>query len=457
MKKAPGSGDGKDRISRRSFVKVGGAALAGSALTATESVAGAYQLPAPSAERIKKLKRLGRTEFMASDVGMGSVPLRESNVVRYAYDKGVNYFDTAEGYGNGAAERAIGEALQHMDRSKIFITSKIGVRDRDTEETVIERFRGCLERLNTDYLDAFYLHGPGSIEAFGHAGFHSAMNRMKAEGRVRFLGLSYHGPGGRGGTSLSDLLCAAAEDGRFDLMLLVYNFMNTEEGDKVLAACKANDVGTTAMKTSPGIIGFDAVDPDNLTPDQQRSIERSVSRGSSREQAIARLQQAADSQRETFEQTRPFIERYGPQTQEQLRLASIHWVLQNPDMHSACVSFTDFDLVDKVVPLSGTPLTPAGRSALAGLGVVLNDQYCRHGCNDCTEACPWDLPVSTIMRYAYYYEGQGLEKYAMQQYANLEEVDASVCHGCSAPCAERCPYGLDVQAHLLQAHARLTL
>ena len=49
---------------------------------------------------------------------------RWAYVVRYAYDKGVNYFDTAEGYGNGAAERAIGEAMQHMDRDKIFIASK---------------------------------------------------------------------------------------------------------------------------------------------------------------------------------------------------------------------------------------------------------------------------------------------------------------------------------------------
>jgi predicted aldo/keto reductase-like oxidoreductase len=457
MKKAPEFPGDNARISRRNFVKVGGAALAASAIPAAGEAAGEYRRPARSASRIEKHKRLGRTEFMASDIGMGSVPLREANVVRYAYDKGINYFDTAESYTNGAAERAIGEALQHMDRKKVFITTKIGVRGNDTEETIMDRARGCMERLEADYLDAFYLHGPGSVEAFSNPAFHSVCDRLKAEGRLRFVGLSYHGPGGRGGTSLSDLLCAAAEDGRFDLMLFVYNFMNHEESDRILAACKKNDVGTTAMKTSPGRLRFTPLDPENLTPQQERSIERYVSRGSTREQAIERLASSIERQRPTFEQTQPFVERYGIQTEEQLRISSIHWTIQSPDMHSACVAFTDFDLVDKVVPLSGTKMTEVDREVLAGFEAALDDQYCRHGCNDCTEACPHDVPVSTIMRYAYYYEGQGYEKHAMQKYAALDGADATACHGCSAPCSGACPYGLDVQGHLIQAHSLLTL
>jgi predicted aldo/keto reductase-like oxidoreductase len=388
---------------------------------------------------------------------MGSVPLRESAVVRYAYDKGVNYFDTAEGYGNGAAERAIGEALQHMERDKVFIASKAGVGERDDENAVIDKVRQSLERLGTDYVDSYSMHGPSSFEALNHPGYHAAMDQLKAEGRVRFTGLSYHGPRSAAQPSMGDLLSAAAEDGRFDMMLLVYNFMNHQEGDRIIAACKANNVGTTAMKTSPGSLEYRPVDAENLTEDQERYVSRLTGRGTSREAAIRRLEAQAERQKETYDQTRPFAEQYGIQTQEQLRLGSIHWVLQNPDMHTACIAFTEFGLVDKVVPLSGTPLTIPEEQMLQGLELALGGQYCRHGCFECVASCPSQVPVSTIMRYAYYYQGQGREKYAMAKYATLQGPSASQCLDCAGPCAGACPHGLDIQTSLVQVHDLLTL
>ncbi len=71
-----------------------------------------FPTPPRQDARILGYRTLGRTGWRVSDIGMGTVPLRDADVVRYAYDKGVNYFDTAEGYGNGAAERAIGDAMQ---------------------------------------------------------------------------------------------------------------------------------------------------------------------------------------------------------------------------------------------------------------------------------------------------------------------------------------------------------
>jgi predicted aldo/keto reductase-like oxidoreductase len=372
-------------------------------------------------------------------------------VVRYAYDKGVNYFDTAESYGNGAAERAIGEAMQHMERDKVFIATKARVGDGDDAQAVVEKVRLCLDRLKTDYVDSFSMHAAASVEDLGHPGFHAAMDQLKAEGRVRFRGVSSHASGA------GDILSAAAEDGRFDMMLLVYNFMNHEESDRVIAACKANDVGTTAMKTSPGSLEYEPVDPDNLTERQEEYIAGQTRRGRSREQAIERLQSQAVRQKETYENTRPFADQYGIQTQDQLRLGSIHWVLQNPDMHTACISFTEFDLIDKVVPLSGTRLTPPEEQMLQQIGSALDNQYCRHACSECSDACPFQVPVSTIMRYAYYYQGQGREKYAMSKYAGLEAGAASACLDCAGVCDGACPYGLDIRTTLLQAHSLLTL
>ncbi|UCC81939.1 MAG: hypothetical protein JSW46_13130, partial [Gemmatimonadota bacterium] len=58
---------------------------------------------------------------------------------------------------------------------------------------------------------------------------------------------------------------------------------------------------------------------------------------------------------------------------------------------------------------------------------------------------------------AYYYEGQGNEKYAMTLYADLEGKDASACAHCAGDCAGACPYGIDIQPNMLQVHDLLTL
>ena len=287
-------------LSRRNFVKVGGAALAGGAALGGSPLAASAGtrprlFPAPRQDaRIQNHRILGRTGWQVSDIGMGSVPLRESAVVRYAYDMGVNYFDTAEGYGNGAAERAIGEAMQHMQRDKIFIATKGRMRESDTTDKVVERVRKSLERLQTDYVDSYSIHLCTTVERLTHPGYHSAMDQLKAEGRVRFTGVTYHGPGGDKDDSMADVLCAAAGDGRFDTELLVYNFLNYEEGDRIMAACKANNVGTTAMKTAPGVLRYEPLDPDNLTDRQEQYVERLTQRGRSREQALERMAKSAD-------------------------------------------------------------------------------------------------------------------------------------------------------------------
>ena len=444
-------------ISRRNFVKVGGAAIAGSTLGVSPAKNPIFNQEQQDEAKIKHFKVLGRTGFKASDISMGTTRVRDTNVIRYVLEKGVNYLDTAEGYGNGRSERMIGENLKNFDRKKIFITSKIHIKEDESEESILNRFRKCQERLQTDYIDAFYMHDVPTVDQLNHAAFHAATKKLKADGKLRFIGLSCHGPRGDEGDSMEKVMCAAAEDGRFDLMLFIYNFMNKEVGDKILAACKKNNVGTTAMKTAPGRLNVDEFDPDNLTEAQEKMIYRRMKRGASREEAIAWLKKRIQSQKETFEKTKPFVAKHGIKTADDLRKISIHWVAQNPDMHTTCVSFADFDLVDNIIPLSGTKLSQAEMKFLEEYKLVFDNQYCRHGCSACVARCPHHLPVSTIMRYAYYYECQGREKDSMLKYAALSDRDASYCFGCDAPCLDGCPHQLDVQANLVHAHSLLTL
>ncbi|MFC2088852.1 aldo/keto reductase, partial [Calditrichota bacterium] len=445
-------------ISRRKFFQVGSLALAGSTLSYSNSRAlNSQQAENEETIKIKEYRTLGRTGFKASDISMGCIGITEPNVVRYVYDHGVNYFDTAEGYGNGDSEKKIGEAMQFMDRKKIFITTKLVIRDNDTEETILDRFSKCQERLKTDYVDCLYMHSVKTVEWFDNPHFHSATKKLKSEGRLKHIGISSHGPRSDDQDSMEKVLCAAAEDGRFDLMLLVYNFMNKEAGEKILAACKKNNVGTSAMKTAPGVIKAEIFDPKNPSKDAEDYIERVAKRGVSREDALKRLERWAKEQQEDEIKTKPFLEKHAIKTEDQLFKSSIQWVLNNKDMQTVCIAMRDYDLCDKVIPLSGTKLSHSNSDFLKDYGKVFNNRYCRQACNECNSKCPYSLPVSTIMRYAYYYEYQGHQKFAMQRYSKLNGKDASLCESCNAECANACPHNVNIQASLVKAHSMLTM
>jgi predicted aldo/keto reductase-like oxidoreductase len=273
---------------------------------------------------------------------------------------------------------------------------------------------------------------------------------------VRHCGISCHGPRQEDQDSMEKVLCAAAEDGRFDLMLLSYNFMNKEEAEKVLATCKKHNVGTTAMKTAPGALEIPPFDPENPTGDFLKYIESKEEEGQSREQSIAEIQGWIRGQKEIYEQTKPFRDKHGVTGPGEMREVAVKWVLQNPDMHTVCVGMRDFEMIDRFVALSGTKLARSEARLVDDYALAYDSLYCRHGCRECLAACSQSLPVSTIMRYSYYFSGQGREKHAMIKYAGLGDKNAARCLGCDAPCNGACPFGVNIKANLLSAHSLLT-
>ena len=445
----------KKAYSRRAFLQAGGALTIGSALTSLKWARADENDKEET--KIKAHRVLGRTGFKVSDIAMGTGGLDDPNLVRYAYDKGVNYFDTAESYGNGNAERRIGEAMPYLKRENIFITTKLVLDSEETAQSIRTRFEKQLERMQTEYIDCLYMHSVKEVKRINHPGFHQAVKQLKSEGRLRFAGISSHGPSKKTQDSMEEVLTTAAEDGRFDVMLFVYGFMNKEAGDKILEACKKNNVGTTAMKISPGFVSVDPFDPKNPTAEQQKQLNRMMDRGLSEEKAVKRLKESTEKRMKELEEYKPFYEKYGVKTLEQLRKTTIRWVLGDERMQTICVSLRSFDLIDQVIPLSGTRLSSLDKDFLKRYGQLFNSSYCRHACNTCQSACPAEIPVSSIMRYTYYALMQGREKEALQKYAGLGDKNAENCLTCDGQCTSVCPYGVDAQANLLQAHSVLTL
>jgi predicted aldo/keto reductase-like oxidoreductase len=241
------------------------------------------------------------------------------------------------------------------------------------------------------------------------------------------------------------------------VLLLSYNFMNRSEAEKVLAACKKNNVGATAMKTFPGVLKeVPPFDPENPDPVYLPQIRKRQASGMSPEQINRAVRGWANYRNKRRKATQELMQRYGMQTERQLWQASIKWARSNPDVHTLCISMTDFDEIEQAVGLSGSVLTGKERDLLGDYEVGFSDHYCRHGCSACLQSCHKDVPINTILRYACYFE-QGRKEYASEKYHALGDCNAAQCSCCDAPCQGLCPYGLDIQNTLLNAHGTLAV
>jgi predicted aldo/keto reductase-like oxidoreductase len=248
---------------------------------------------------------------------------------------------------------------------------------------------------------------------------------------------------------MEQVVMAAAEDGRFDIMLFVYNFLQREAGDRVLKACAAKDVGVTLMKCDPGLIV--ATEKEVLDSAEARYKKD----GKELPEAVVKAKaRAADR----VAVTEAFLKKHGLAGEQKTRDAAIRFCLNHPGVHTVCPSINSFESLEAFVALSGQKLDLAGAALLDDCREVYGSSYCRHACGLCEPSCPRGVPVNTIMRYEYYFAAKGREKEAMGLYSSLagRGLDAAACAACPGHCEAACPYGVPIQAKLLLAHGDLT-
>ncbi|MCJ7680617.1 MAG: aldo/keto reductase [Candidatus Aminicenantes bacterium] len=439
-------GEEEHVLSRRHFIGGSIATAACAGLQASRFLPGQGYPSENNESGIREFRVLGRTGFKVSDIAFGSAELTDSSLLEAILDTGINYIDSSEVYGNGNSERIIGSVIKKRDRKNLFLTTKIKVRERDTKTTLLGRAEKCLERLQTGYIDCLMYHGPSKGEDLKNEAFHQAVAELRSRGRVRYCGVSCHGAQwGDVPVTMEQILQNAAADGRFDVMILVYNFLQREQGEKVLEACRFHNVGATLMKTNP-VLNY---------LERQEEADAASENGS----------EIPDSRKATLEHLRKrasgaeaFKREYNLFDYDAVRSAAIRFVLRNPHVGSVCTTIKNFSDLEFYTRLSGGRLDTASKLSLARYEKTRGRLYCRHACGECESVCPVNVPVNTIMRYNHYFRAQGREKTAIVKYAAIPgNRNAKACMACRGKCEMACPHGVPIREQLIAAHERLLL
>jgi uncharacterized protein len=410
------------RVSRRALIKGAATVAAGGGAAAAWYAAwknstylflmgdAETHAPQPRTEwqgsSVQRYRPLGNTGISMSDISFGGAGIGNPDVVARAVERGVNYFDTSPDYSRTGSEQVIGKALK-PHRDKVYIASKFCTADghlpHDTPVAdIIAAVEGSLQRLQTDYIDVCIIHEVNTIERLMAPTFHEAFDRLHEQGKVRFLGVSSHTP------NLEEVMRHAVDSGRFNMLLVAYNFNNWPDLTTIFHDAGQRGIGVVAMKTLKGA-------------------------------KASALKDFAD-QSQAFSQ------------------AAFKWVLSNPDVSGLVVSINDFDQVDEYLFASGQLPNESDLALLERYDARITREYCRPGCGACLSSCPYDVPVDDVFRYAMYFENYGQQRNAMAQYAAIStERNASRCLGCPAPCEAACPFEIPIRDKMLHFHPLLAL
>lgn len=119
---------------------------------------------------------------------------RSRAMLEKALAAGVNYFDTAWPYHGGESELFVGEALKGHPRDSFYLATKLPLWEIKALEDVDRIFARQLEKLQTEYIDFYLMHGinKGSWSEMLKLGVVEHLEQMKAEGKIRYLGFSFH-------------------------------------------------------------------------------------------------------------------------------------------------------------------------------------------------------------------------------------------------------------------------
>ena len=198
-------------------------------------------------------KILGRTGLNVTVMGVGcggpsragqstgSSEAESVAVVRAALDAGINFVDTAEAYGT---EGIVGQAIRGLDRSSLVISTKKSGGRSITPASLRASLEDSLQRLGTDYIDVYHLHGVTLGDyPYLAAEIVPEMRKLRDEGKIRFLGVTEHWNSDKRHLMLQ----RALQDDVWDVMMVGFNLLNQSARELIFRRTIEKDIGVLVM------------------------------------------------------------------------------------------------------------------------------------------------------------------------------------------------------------------
>ena len=199
-------------------------------------------------------RNLGKWGLKVSEIALGSWVTNLSNAnaaeiarqtVNAAFDAGVNFFDCADAYSGGEAERFLGKALKEHGRSEYVVSSKVffpmgkGANDWGlSRKHIIEQLDKSLQNMNLDYIDLYFCHRFDPTTPVEET--MQVLSDMVAAGKILYFGVSEWSP-----VQLCEALHAIQENHFRPLSVVQpqYNMADRYIEDEIVGICEKNGVG----------------------------------------------------------------------------------------------------------------------------------------------------------------------------------------------------------------------
>ena len=360
----------KQRFSRRGFISTAGKAGLGVVFgnISYGKITQAEAAKSPSNINLIPKRPFGKSGIDLSMLSLGGV-LKPSDqlIFRQAFKMGVTYWDTADSYGWGKNEKAIGQYFSKFpdDRKEIFLVTKAATSD---PEELTEKLQQSLSRMKTDYIDLFFIHYVKNVKKELTTAVKNWADKQKANGKIKLFGFSTH-------KNMEETMLDASELGWIDGIMMSYNYrlMGKPKMKQAVDACVKAGIGLTAMKTQAAF-----------------SANFYASIGSETDNAL--------------KMTETFLKK--GYTAEQAKLKAV-W--ENPHIASICSAMPNMTILqaNAEAALKDHPLTKGDKMRLETFARATRPGYCA-GCGQiCESHLTESIPICDIMRYAMYLNSYG--------------------------------------------------
>ena len=335
-------------------------------------------------------------------------------MVRYALEHGINYFDTAYPYHGGMSEVVIGKALKAYPRERFYLADKYPGHQISSTYNPAEIFEEQLKKCGVEYFDFYLLHNvyENSIKTYldPRWGIVDYFLEQKRQGRIRYLGFSAHG----GIDTLREFLDACGDKMDFCQIQLNYLDWKLQDAKSKYELLTERNIPVLVMEPVRG----------------------------------GKLARLSEEDKEKLKALRP---------EESIPAWSFRWLQELPNVKVVLSGMSNMEqMVDNVKTFSSEkPLGAKERQLLTSVADgMMKDFIPCTACRYCCDGCPMGLNIPMLLQVYNDLRFKPMFTVGMRIEGLPEEKRPSACIGCRA-CEQICPQGIQISELMKDCTERL--